>query len=211
MKKKHKQSKSKALLNKAMPYFYKYKNDKTRESYIKSFKMFLRYCTLNGKIESIDELKGNVELIQDYTDYLRAKGYSASTVHTYIAPVCGFCEVSMKEIEKDKRVTAEYKRGRTGKRKTNRSDNDITNPKFKRTVEFQRRVGIRRAELIRLRGSDFCYDERLGFYYVNVRKGKGGKPQKQRILPKDVEFIEKYFDGVHLMKKSSLPVSSKTR
>lgn len=83
MKKKHKQSKSKALLNKAMPYFYKYKNDKTRESYIKSFKMFLRYCTLNGKIESIDELKGNVELIQDYTDYLRAKGYSASTVHTY--------------------------------------------------------------------------------------------------------------------------------
>lgn len=67
MKKKHKQSKSKALLNKAMPYFYKYKNAKTRESYIKSFKMFLRYCTLNRKIISIDELKGNVELIQDYS------------------------------------------------------------------------------------------------------------------------------------------------
>lgn len=193
MKRKQKQSKNKALFNKAKPYFYQYKNAVTREAYIKHFRDFLRYCTLNHKIKSIEELKGNVELIQEYADYLKAKGLTASTVHTYIAPICGFCGVNMKEIEKAKRVTAEYKKGRTGERKINRSDNNLSNPKYERSVEFQKRVGIRRNELKKLKGRDFIYDERLGFWYVFVEKGKGGKPQKQRILPKDVEFIEKYF------------------
>ena len=100
----------------------------------------------------------------------------------------------MKEIQKDIRCTADYKRGRTNNDRKQRSDNDFNNPKFKRSVEFQRKVGIRRAELEKLTGDDFVIDE-SGHFCVRVKCGKGGKKQLQRILPQDYEFIKKYFEG----------------
>lgn len=52
-----------------------------------------------------------------------------------------------------------------------------------RLYDFAERVGIRRAEYAALHGSDFGEDE-VG-PYVLVRRGKGGKRQKQRLLPSD--------------------------
>lgn len=196
MKKPHKISKTKAMLNYSKNHFNSIPNKMTRKAYMNNFRKFLLFCTSEKGISSVKEIIGNKELIQEYTDALIQKGLSASTVHTYIAPVCRFCGVNMKEIKKEKRVTAEYKRGRTGNGKIKRSDNDISNPKYAKSVEFQKRVGIRRAELAKLKGGDFDYDKELGCYYVHVKKGKGGKEQKQRILPDDVEFVSKYFDGV---------------
>ena len=196
MKKTHKKSNAKALFDKGKPFFNKYQNKKTRQAYLKNFREFVRFCTSEKKIKSVDDMKGNTELIQQYTNMLKEKGLSASTVHTYIAPVCAFCGVGMQDIEKERRCTAEYKRGRSGNGKQKRSDNDIDNPLYSRTVEFQKRVGIRRAELARLKGRDFFYSEKLGIWCVFVEKGKGGKSQLQRILPEDVKFVEKYFEGV---------------
>lgn len=193
---KKKVTKNKQLYNKAAPFFNQYKHAKTRKAYLKNFKKFLRYCTSQKGITTLDEIKGNKELVQSYTDSLRERGLSASTVHTYIAPVCKYCGIGMQEIKKDKRITAEYTRGRSCEDKIKRSDKDMLNPKYSRSVEFQRHVGIRREELEKLRGKDFRYDEKLGFWYVFVRKGKGGKEQKQRIFPEEKDFIEGYFKGV---------------
>ena len=100
----------------------------------------------------------------------------------------------MKEIKKEIRSTALYKRGRTNNDRKSRSDNDFSNPKYKYSIEFQKRIGIRRAELERLTGDDLVIDE-SGHFCVRVKSGKGGKMQLQRILPQDYEFIRTYFEN----------------
>lgn len=110
----------------------------------------------------------------------------------------------MKEIKKDIRITADYKRGRTNNGRKERSDNDFNNPKYKYSIEFQKRIGIRRAELEKLTGDDLVVDE-SGYLCVRVKSGKGGKMQLQRILPHDYEYIRKYFEG----KKSDERIFSK--
>lgn len=169
------------------------KYDRTAKQYSKNYGKFVVFCREVYDCRTLQECKKH---IQDYADYLTEQGYSASTIHTYLAPVCVLHDFNMKRIKKPVRHTAEYKRGRSDNGKKSRSDNDIDNPKYARTVEFQKRVGIRRNELKRLRGGDFLYDEKIGWYYVFVRNGKGGKQQKQYILPEDVKFVEKYFKGV---------------
>lgn len=62
-------------------------------------------------------------------------------------------------------------------------------------MDFARRVGIRRAEMRRLTGADFVLDE-SGHYAVRVVRGKGGKPQLQRVRDEDALFIQSYFTAV---------------
>lgn len=118
--------------------------------------------------------------------------------------MCGYHNVNMKEIKKDIRSTADYKRGRTNNGKKERSDNDFSSPKYRYSIEFQKKVGIRRAELEKLTGDDLVIDE-SGHFCVRVKSGKGGKMQLQRILPQDYEYIRKYFEG----KKSDERIFSK--
>ena len=75
------------------------------------------------------------------------------------------------------------------------AQNDLENPKWAYVVDFQRCVGLRREELMRLEGQDLKYDE-SGYPCVFVRRGKGGKSQFQRILEKDEVFIRSYFENV---------------
>lgn len=194
MSKKHPKTKTQILLENAKPYLKQYQGNKTRTAYRKNLRRFFVFCTSNG-FKTTESIKGNVLLVQKYADSLIEQGYTPSTVHTYLAPVCGFCEISMKEIKKEKRKVSGYTRGRTNPEKKTRKSRSLDNPKYQRLVDFQKRVGIRRSELKKLTGKDFCYDKSLGFYYVFVRRGKGGKDQKQRILPEDVKFIKVYFEN----------------
>ncbi len=130
--------------------------------------------------------------IQDYSDYLQGK-YSASTVHSYLAAVCGFYNVPMDLITKPIRHTAEYTKSRSDNGKTIRADNNIDNPRYERSVAFQRVVGIRASELAKLEGRDLVTDE-SGHLCVFVKNGKGGKDSLQRILPEDGVFISEYFN-----------------
>ena len=79
----------------------------------------------------------------------------------------------MHKFDKPRRYTSEYRRGRVDNGKLKRNDNNLDNDKYKRLVEFQKCVGLRRNELKKLRGCDFVYDE-SGNPCVYVRKGKGG-------------------------------------
>ena len=67
---------------------------------------------------------------------------------------------------------------------------EITQERFKRLISFQKVVGLRRAELAKLRGRDLRTDE-SGYLCVYVCNGKGGKDQMQRILPSDVALVKK--------------------
>ena len=162
----------------------------TRKTYTRQFKLFVKFCREIYNCKNFDECK---EHIQDYSDYLQTENYTASTIHTYLAAVCVVFETNLGTIKKPTRHVADYTRGRNIMNIS--SKNDLSNPMWSYIVEFQRRVGIRRDELKRLKGADLSVDE-SGHFCVIVRRGKGGKCQYQRILGKDIEFVRSYFDAV---------------
>ena len=187
--KQRKKTVTRQMLDDARKFFDKYDNNVTRRAFVSNYKRFIDFCRSEFDCRTKDECGRH---IQEYADHLVGRGLSASTVHSYLAPVGLFHSVPLDGIKKPKRVTAQYKRSRSDNGKAQRSDNDISNPKYARTVEFQKCVGIRRAELKRLKGSDFVYDE-SGYPCVCVQRGKGGKNQLQRLLPEDVESVRYYF------------------
>ena len=178
------------IMQTAIEKLAKYQNDVTRKTYTRQFKSYVKFCRENFNVRTFEDCR---EHIQDYSDYLQTGNYTASTIHTYLAAACAVYEINLETIQKPTRHTADYIRGRSIKNID--SKNDLDSPAWSDIVEFQRRVGIRRDELKRLKGSDFDIDE-SGYLCVIVRRGKGGKCQYQRILEKDIEFIKSYFDGV---------------
>lgn len=171
-------------------YFRKnYKNDNTRNAYIKHFKRFAKWAQIKYKCKNPEQCRTH---IQDYVDWLVRQGKTASTIHTYIAPVCGYYKINMSEIKKPIRYTCDITRGRSRDSKYDRTDQQYDNGKYKYVAEFQSMVGIRRAELMRLTNDCFVKDE-SGYNCIYVRRGKGGKLQLQRILPDDVEKVKAYF------------------
>ena len=95
----------------------------------------------------------------------------------------------MKEVEKPIRRTSEYIRGR--KQGSVVKSRDLNDVNWSHLVEFQKRVGLRRAELKKLTGKDLVQDESSNWCVFTI--GKGGKKQMQRIKDDDVEFIKTYF------------------
>lgn len=168
----------------------KYQNDVTRKMYARQVKRYIKFCREHFNVRTFDACK---EYIQEYSTYLQSENYTASTIHTYLAAVCVVFEINLATIDKPIRHVSDYVRGRSIKNVD--SKNDLDNPEWHHIVEFQRKVGIRRAELMRLQGSDFVCDE-SGYFCVRVKRGKGGKMQYQRVLEKDVAFIKHYFDSV---------------
>lgn len=180
----------KVLMREAQDFLKIYKHDKTRNSYETNYKKYIDYCRQKHNAKS----KAECELyIQEYADSLAEQGKSASTIHAYLAPVCIYHGIKMSEIKKPARKVCENKRSRSRKNKYQRSDQQYDNDKYKLVADFQARVGIRRAELARLCLDDFVRDE-SGYWCVRVKRGKGGKPQLQRILPEDIDFVQKYFN-----------------
>jgi integrase len=169
----------------------KYQHDVTRKMYTRQFKLYIKFCPEYFDCRTFDSCK---EHIQEYSNYLQTQNHTASTIHTYLASICAVFDVNLATIIKPIRHTANYMRGRETKNLD--SKNDLKNPEWTYIVEFQRRVGIRRDELKRLKGRDFELDE-SGYPCIVIRKGKGGKCQYQRIFEKDIEFIKSYFDRVN--------------
>lgn|GEM_PF-3927103 len=81
---------------------------------------------------------------------MRNSHYTAETIHTYLAPVAKGLGVSLKDINKPKRTVGAqikgkyYDANKRGKQETKMD-------KYKRVVDFQRMVGIRREELSHLK------------------------------------------------------------
>lgn len=165
-------------------------HDSTRTQYWRHTKAFVRYCR---EIHDSRSLAECVPFVQEYCDYLVTKGYTPPTVHTYIAAVCKALEIDLATISKPVRHVADYVRGRS--KGDCKASCDLNDPRWAYVVDFNRCVGIRREELMQLRGRDFAMDE-SAHPCVFVRRGKGGKPQLQRIDEKDAPFVKKYFDAV---------------
>lgn len=161
----------------------------SNRQYRRDFKKFIQFCRERG-VKSLDEGK---ELVQEYSDYLIATGrYSASSCHTFLAPVCKLFKISMSTVKGKKiRRVAEYTKGRKPKIDKYRAYSDPDNPRFAESVSIQEKCGIRRSELKRLKGEDF-YENEFGSF-IRVVKGKGGKTSSYYIHPDDAPYVKEFF------------------
>lgn len=144
------------------------------------------WCKETYKCRHFDDCKSH---IQDYADFLIKEGYSASTIHTYLAAVCRVWGVDMGTIQKPVRHVSENTRSRGEKAVDKRKD--AQREASPRLYDFAAKVGLRRREYLRLYGNSLVADE-SGYPSICV-KGKGGKIQYQRILPTDIQFVCSYF------------------
>ena len=163
----------------------------TKRTYKAAIKRFCTW-TKEQNYTREDVLSNPQPYLQQYADNLKARGLSAATIHTYIAPCCKGLNTPMQHISKPERAIGAITRSRGGKNPRGRKDAE--KPEYARLVAFQEAVGLRRAELEKLRGEDL--QKRDGQLYIVARQGKGGKEQWQKILPKDAGTVAKTFEGI---------------
>ena len=147
---------------------------------------FGRWCKEHHGVRHREDC---IPYVQDYIDYLISSGKTADTIHNYLYGICFVFELPFEQYRKPIRYAANTTRSR-GKKKSDRKPSE-TDSKYNALAESNR---VRVSELARLRGCDGTYDE-SGCFCAHVRKGKGGKNQKQRIAPKDLPTVRPYFDG----------------
>ena len=177
------------------------KNNNTETSYKRSINQFVEWAKKRG-YKTVNEV--TKETIQEYEEFLEGhpKSYQPSTIHTFLTPICVATGVSMDEIRKPKRTAGKIVRSRNkgiddNKCKNTQGLKEECDPKYARIVSFQRAVGIRRAELARLLGVDLSH--RNDEWYVIVQRGKGGKQQRQYILPENVDTVREIFRNIEPM------------
>lgn len=159
-------------------------SDNTREVARRSAAHFAGWCAEHGYKGKALFCEPGVaaKALQAYADDMVSKRYSPATVHTRLAAPCKALGVGMDAINKPARTSGAVTRSRgfgnaQGVAEAAKAENA-------RLVAFQSAVGVRRAELGKLRGRDLVRDE-SGALCVQVIKGKGGKHQLQRLLPQD--------------------------
>lgn len=162
----------------------------TKNQYKQIVRRYIEFCRKGFDVQTFEDCKG---YIQTYCNYLIDNGYTASTIHTYISAVCKVFNVPLKLIDKPIRHISEYTKGRTKYQDAYRRRRDLYDEEWKYLVDFQSKIGIRRAELRRLTGKDFILKD--GEWNIFVKNGKGGKDSYIYIHPDDVEFIRKYFEN----------------
>ena len=163
----------------------------TIRTYKKAIKGFCNWTKASGYTREV-VLGEPQRYLQAYADSLRERGLSPATIHTYMSAPCKGLGVPMQHISKPDRAIGEISRSRGGKNERGRKD--AQKAAYARLVAFQAVVGLRRAELEKLRGEDL--QKRDGQLYVVARQGKGGKEQWQRILPRDAGTVTETFKGI---------------
>ncbi len=171
-----------------------YPNHKTYRQFLHHSYKYVQFCRERYNCRDYDSCC-RMEVAQAYCDDLKKQGYTASTIHTYLAAVAvSFDGVKLKDINKPVRHTAEYTRGRKEPFAPQKSS-DLSHEAWRELVDFNLKVGLRKREIQKLTGKNFVQDE--GYWCVEVLRGKGGKYTLNRLnKPEDVEFIRRYFERV---------------
>lgn len=180
--------KSNSIQYELMKNFDFSRNNNTLKSQKNTIKAFAKFCKEHQL--SIDDIRADPHAaLQKYSDYLQKETkYTAGTIHTKLAAACKSLSVNMSEISKPKRTQATLQRGRGI---SVRSVEEMSKPEFARSVMLQEAIGIRRAELRRIKPEDLC--NFAGYLCVFVRSGKGGKDTFQRVRPGYEDTVRKIF------------------
>lgn len=140
---------------------------------------------------------GRQELVQIYADELVDSGkYKATTIHTYLAPVCKGLGINMGDIDKPLRKSAEIDKN-TGRHTNERGRQEQSQKRVQPLLELASIIPVRPQALVRLT-TDCITNTPQGFPVVSVRD-KGGKDSIQILLPGEEarvrELLSQDLDG----------------
>ena len=174
-------------------------NAGTIKQYKTHLERFAIWAKETHRIRRASDVVDSCALVQEYADCLSSSGYAPDTIHSYLAPVVKGLGLSLDEVRKPKRTASVIKKTRQ-EMANKQGQREMADSKNERIVEAEKIIGVRRAELAKLTGECLVRDY-AGNLCVLVRKGKGGKKQLQRILPKDIAFIQQLFYGIDQKQK----------
>lgn len=167
----------------------KAKSDKTKRNYQKACSSFDKWRK-TAEISNKQVRNDPRAAVEQWAASLTASGYSASTIHTYVAGACCGLGIKMDGIVRG--GTAADKRKSIGR--SERAERARESTRNADIVKFQELVGGRRSALQRLTGADLVLDE-SGEVCVRFIGDKGGKTQYQRLDPDKIDEIIPFFAG----------------
>lgn len=164
-------------------------NNKTLKPYNRQIAKFCEWAKGLGirRMHDIEKMGYTpTTLIQKYADYLQGKDLKATSIHTYLAPVCKGLGVGMEQISKPSRLSKDIVKN-TKLRQNAAGAAQAADPRNARIVRFAEVVTVRPQAMVRLTAANLKVDEN-GDHIIAVRD-KGGKESIQLILPHEVEFV----------------------
>lgn len=163
----------------------------TTKSYKQSISNFCDWARDNG-ITKFKDMKGRrIDVLNDYVRSLEERGYSAGSIHTFIAPVCKGLQIPMDKIEKPRRKASYISKRRVSSSNL-QGKRELAQPRFRRAVDLAEAVGARRSELRRLTYRDLLAFDESGYRCVSIRRGKGGKNTLQRLTPAQIKICDDF-------------------
>ena len=137
------------------------------------------------------------DIVQQYADYMAGSGkYKATTIHTYLAPICKALGVSMKDIDKPLRRSKDIVKN-TVRTTNERGKREENRERLQPLLELASIVPVRPQALVRLT-TDCITKTPQGDPVVSVRD-KGGKMSLQILLPGEEarvrELLSRDLDG----------------
>lgn len=166
-------------------------NDVTLKAYKRHIDRFCVWAKGLGIVREHHVLRNGytpVTLIQRYADELNAQNLKATTVHTYLAPVCKGLGVSMSQIIKRPRLSRDIVKN--AKQHQNAAGaKQMEDPANERLCRLAEIVGVRPQALVKLTAANMTVDEN-GDNLIAIRD-KGGKLSMQLILPHEVKLVQK--------------------
>ena len=164
-------------------------NAETLKPYKRSIEKFCAWAKEKG-LYRIHQIQKNGrttrDLVQEYSDELVSRGLKATTVHTYLAPICKGFGIGMSEIRKPARLSEDIVKN-TKEHQNKAGAKQEAAPENQRIVQFAQCVGIRPIAMTKLTIDNLIQDSN-GDYIIDIRD-KGGKHSIQLIRPEEVDYV----------------------
>lgn len=128
-----------------------------------------------------------INSMQDFVDWCKENDYKNPSIKHFLTGIASALNTTVDKLPCETIHRGQPQKGRDNSR-------IVHSEAVNRLNELNEAIGIRQAEIIRLKGSDMYFKE--GRMYVIVRKGKGGKRQEQLILQEDERLVVSYFRSV---------------
>ena len=130
-----------------------------------------------------------VNSLKEYSEYRYTKGCADATVKKNVSVISHIVGVPSEKKAETIGFVIKVGQPTKGRDNANRIVNELNFP----VIELNNRLGIRKEEILDLKGADLI--ERGGNLYVRVRRGKGGKYQEQLVLKINEEYVRNCFAG----------------
>ena len=161
-------------------YIYSYS---TLHAYTKHAIAFAKWCKANHKCKTVADCREYVnEYLASVTDL------SAYTVKLKAAAIAKLYGCSTTDLIP---TQPRHRRNITRSRGEAKRDAHFSEKNHAELVSFCRSTGLRRHEMVNLRGDDYAIID--GEMYIHVRKGKGGKERYAKVIG-DADIIRRMMD-----------------